>query len=159
MILSMSDLGQASVDQVITQQTLLRAIDDLAIDVRDYKAEHSGFAAVVERLRGSPDMAPLNAAVEALRTRISAASLPDTTKTDLSARLDKVASTLQPADMKILLIGGGIFLGVKVLSAAGSAAASYAAEKAKARFVKPKTKKKRGAKKRAAVESTGSDPR
>lgn len=143
MILSMADLGQASVDQVITQQTLLRAIDDLAIDVRDYKAEHSGFAAVVERLRGSPDMEPLNVAVRALKQRITAASLPENVRADLLARLEKVASTLQPADMKILLIGGAIFLGVKAVSAAASAGASYAAEKAKARFVKPKTKKRR----------------
>lgn len=156
----LNDLAQVQIDattrnsgelsvQLAIEASIQREIDDLASALREWQSINgSGFGAVLDRLRGSPELPVLRAEGERIKAQILQANVTNEGRERLLLRAQKVFDQIQPGDIRLVVGGAALVVGFKVVSSLASLGAGIAAKKAQERLTDTQFGKRIGLTKR-----------
>ena len=145
--------------QLAIEAAIQREIDDLAGALREWQSVNgSGFGAVLDRLRGSPELPVLRAEGERIKAQILQANVTAEGRERLMLRAQKVYDQILPGDIRLVVGGAALVVGFKVVSSLASLGAGIAAKKAQERLTDTRFGKKIGlTKRRKRVEYEDED--
>lgn len=145
--------------QLAIEAAIQREIDDLTGALREWQSVNgSGFGAVLDRLRGSPELPVLRAEGERIKAQILQANVTAEGRERLMLRAQKVYDQILPGDIRLVVGGAALVVGFKVVSSLASLGAGIAAKKAQERLTDTRFGKKIGlTKRRKRVEYEDED--
>lgn len=126
-------------DRARNEEILDLRTDQVVALVADWRREHGGLTALIDRLKGGPDVTSLEDALRELRERIDVVPLSTQGRERLLARHAKIAASLTEAtDWKpIAATGAGLLILNAAIYRMGYAAAGVVAETARKRLMTP----------------------
>lgn len=129
-------------DRIRAEETIDRRMDRFEDRLRAWKAEHSGIGAVLDRIKGGPDLAPLRAELDGIKSAIDKTPLTREGRRRMLERHALVSGEVKAGDWKLLAAGGLGIIAWQMLSSGASAAARVGATYVSERR-KPKKKRKK----------------